>query len=121
MQEDCLFCKIVAGQIPSKLVYQDNDVYAFEDINPQAPQHILIIPRQHIAASMHDLKPEQAPLLMSIFQAAQKIAIERGIDKTGYRLVTNTGPDSGQAVFHLHFHLLGGARLGLFGVPHKRT
>ena len=117
MQENCLFCKIIAGQIPGKIVYQDDDIFAFEDIHPQAPQHILIIPRQHIVASMNDLTPEQAPLLMKIFQAAQKIAAERGIDKTGYRFVTNVGPDSQQSVFHIHFHLLGGAPMGVFGIP----
>lgn len=119
MQENCLFCKIIAGQIPGKVVYEDDDIFAFEDIHPQAPQHILIIPRQHIVASMNDLTPDQAPLLMRIFQTAQRIATERGIDKTGYRFVTNVGPDSQQSVFHIHFHLLGGAPMGVFGIPYK--
>jgi histidine triad (HIT) family protein len=116
MQENCLFCKIVAGQIPSKVVYQDEDIFAFEDIHPQAPQHILIIPKEHIAASMSDLTEKDAPLLLRIFNVATQIARERGFEQRGYRFVTNSGPDSQQSVFHIHFHLLGGAPLGLFGV-----
>ncbi len=116
-QENCLFCKIVAGQIPAKIVFQDEDVLAFEDIHPQAPQHILLIPRQHIAASMADLTAADAPILAKIFTTAQQIAHERGIDEKGYRFVTNVGKYSEQSVFQLHFHLLGGAPLGLFGTP----
>ena len=108
--ENCLFCKIAAGQIPSKIVYQDDDVVAFEDINPQAPQHVLIIPRRHIA-SVSDLTATDGPVLASIFMAAQKVASDLNLER-GYRLVTNSGPDAGQAVFHLHFHLLGGRKLG---------
>jgi histidine triad (HIT) family protein len=107
--ENCLFCKIAAGQIPSKIVYQDDDVVAFEDINPQAPHHILIIPRRHIA-SLSDLTPEDGPVLASICIAAQKVATLLNLQR-GYRFVANVGPDAGQAVFHLHFHLLGGRRL----------
>jgi histidine triad (HIT) family protein len=120
MQENCLFCKIIAGQLPGKVVYQDEDVFAIEDIYPQAPQHILLMPREHIVASMAGLTPEHGPLLTKIFMAANRIAQERGIAETGYRFVTNSGPQAGQAVFHLHFHLLGGAPLGHFGVPHRR-
>ena len=109
--ENCLFCKIAAGQIPSKIVYQDEDVVAFEDINPQAPYHVLIIPRRHIA-SMPDLTLEDGPVLARIFMTAAKLAQDMGIDESGYRFVTNVGPDAGQSVFHLHFHLLGGRRLG---------
>ncbi len=109
--ENCLFCKIAAGQIPSKIVYQDEDVVAFEDINPQAPHHVLIIPRRHIA-SMPDLTLEDGPVLARIFMTAAKLAQDMGIDESGYRFVTNVGPDAGQSVFHLHFHLLGGRRLG---------
>ena len=108
--EDCLFCKIVAGQIPAKIVYQDPDVVAFTDINPQAPQHVLFVPRRHIA-SMTDITQEDGPLLASIFMAATRIARELGIAESGFRFVTNVGPDAGQSVFHLHFHLLGGRRL----------
>ena len=94
MDPNCIFCKIVAGQIPATLVFQDEDVVAFRDLHPQAKDHILIIPRQHIV-SMAELTQEHGPLLV----------------------VTNVGPDSGQSVFHLHFHLLGGEQLGLFGKP----
>jgi len=108
--ENCLFCKIVEGQIPAKIVYQDADVVAFEDLNPQAPQHVLFIPRRHIA-SMTDLTMEDGPVLASIFVAASKVARERGIPESGFRFVTNVGPDAGQSVLHLHFHLLGGRKL----------
>lgn len=109
--ENCLFCKIAAGQIPSKIVYQDEDVVAFEDINPQAPHHVLVIPRRHIG-SIPDLTLEDGPLLARIFMTVAKLAHDMGIDESGYRLVANVGPDAGQSVFHLHFHLLGGRRLG---------
>ncbi|QBD79030.1 histidine triad nucleotide-binding protein [Ktedonosporobacter rubrisoli] len=109
--EDCLFCKIAAGQIPSTIVYQDEDVVAFKDINPQAPHHVLLIPRRHIA-SMAALTSEDGAILASLFTVAQKLAHDFKIDETGYRFVTNVGPDAGQSVFHLHFHLLGGRALG---------
>lgn len=109
--ENCLFCKIAAGEIPSKTVYQDQDVVAFEDINPQAPHHVLIIPRRHIT-SISDLTLEDGPLLAKIFITAAKLAHEMGIDESGYRFLTNVGPNAGQSVFHLHFHLLGGRKLG---------
>ncbi len=109
--ENCLFCKIATGQIPSKIVYQDQDVVAFEDINPQAPHHVLLIPRRHIA-SMSDLTLEDGPILAKLFIAAQELAHQMDIDESGFRFLTNVGPDSGQSVFHLHFHLLGGRRLG---------
>lgn len=111
MEENCLFCKIAAGQISSKIVYQDEDVVAFEDINPQAPHHMLIIPRRHIA-SVEDLKPGDGPVLAHILTTAAKLAHNMGFDKGGYRIVTNVGPDAGQSVFHLHFHLLGGRKFG---------
>lgn len=109
--EDCLFCKIAEGQIPSKIVYQDADVVAFEDIHPQAPHHILLIPRRHIP-SMADLTTEDAPILLDLFNTAAKLAHDMGFDTSGYRFVTNVGPDAGQSVFHLHFHLLGGRKFG---------
>jgi histidine triad (HIT) family protein len=108
--ENCLFCKIAAGQIPSKIVYQDEDVVAFEDINPQAPQHVLIIPRRHIE-SMSAITPADGPVLASMCMAAQKIANMLNLQR-GYRFLTNVGPDAGQAVPHLHFHLLGGRKFG---------
>ncbi len=108
--EDCLFCKIAAGQIPADIVYQDDDVIAFNDINPQAPQHILFIPRHHIA-SMTDLTEEDGPLLGKIYVVAKDMAKKLNLER-GYRFLTNVGPDAGQSVLHLHFHLLGGRQLG---------
>ena|SRR5215472_9547720 len=108
--ENCLFCKIAAGDIPSSIVYQDEHVVAFRDINPVAPQHILFIPRRHLS-SMEDLTSEDAQLLIRIFMAAKQIAHEFGLEQ-GYRFLTNVGPDAGQSVAHLHFHLLGGRKLG---------
>ncbi len=118
---DCLFCKIAAGQIPSKTVYQDEDVLAFQDIQPQAPYHVLIVPRRHVANSLSDLKRADEQILLRLFDAARQIARELGITQSGYRLVTNNGPEAGQSVFHLHFHLLGGAPLGLFGAPRRSS
>jgi histidine triad (HIT) family protein len=109
--ENCLFCKIATGAIPSNIVYQDEDVVAFVDINPQAPKHFLLIPRQHIA-SIADLTLEDGPILAKLFTTVQKLAHDMGIDEKGYRFLTNVGPDAGQSVFHLHFHLLGGRKLG---------
>lgn len=108
--DNCLFCKIAAGKIPSTVVYQDDTVFAFADINPQAPHHVLFIPRDHIA-SMSDLKPEDGPTLAAIYTVAAKVARDLGLEERGYRFVTNVGPDAGQSVFHLHFHLLGGRKL----------
>jgi histidine triad (HIT) family protein len=109
--EDCLFCKIAAGKIPSDIVYQDEQVVAFRDNNPQAPQHLLFIPRRHIA-SMTDITPGDGPVLANIYIAAAKVARELGLEASGYRFLTNVGKDAGQSVFHLHFHLLGGRKLG---------
>src|SRR5207245_11356329 len=109
--ENCLCCKIESGAISSKIVFQDQDVVAFVDINPQAPNHILLIPRQHIA-SIADLTLDDGPILAKLFTTAQKLAHEMGIDESGYRFLTNVGPDSGQSVSHLHFHLLGRRKFG---------
>lgn len=106
-QPDCLFCRIVAGEIPSQKVYEDETVYAFRDINPGAPTHVLIVPRQH----MRDIAAPEAQdgaLLLALIQAANTIARQEGLAERGYRLVWNVGPDAGQSVFHLHLHLLGG-------------
>lgn len=111
---DCVFCKIVAGQIPSIKVYEDADVLAFKDISPQAPVHVLVIPKRHIR-SVAELGESDAALLGRIFQGVQKVAAETGISSSGYRVVSNSGPDSGQVVFHLHFHVLGGAVLRKMG------
>src|SRR5215470_6209019 len=104
--DDCLFCKIVDGQIPAAIVYQDDDVVAFKDINPQAPVHMLLIPKRHIP-SMAEITVEDGPLLAKLFVTANQLARENNLEK-GYRFVTNVGPHAGQSVFHLHFHLLGG-------------
>ena len=105
--KDCLFCKIVLGDIPTDFVYEDENIVAFRDINPQAPTHILIIPKDHIeyAADINDTHSE---LIFSMFDRANQIASEEGISSEGYRLVINNGKGAGQTVFHLHFHLLGG-------------
>ena len=106
MSADCLFCKIAAKQIPAKLVYDDPDIFAFEDINPQAPTHILICPKQHFA-SLADASVEHQNVLGKIALVAAKIAREKNLTG-GYRTVINTGSGAGQTVFHLHLHLLGG-------------
>jgi len=108
---DCLFCKIVEGTIPSRKVYEDDHVLAFEDIQPQAPVHLLVIPKKHIA-SLNDAKPEDAELLGRVALAAQRVARDAGIADSGYRVINNCGKDSGQVVFHIHFHVLGGEPLG---------
>ncbi|HDT15081.1 MAG TPA: histidine triad nucleotide-binding protein [Firmicutes bacterium] len=105
--ENCLFCKIVKKEIPAKIVFEDEKVLAFEDINPAAPVHILIVPKSHIG-SLNELDESRTELLKPLFLAAKQIAAEKGIDKTGYRTVFNTGSGAGQTVFHLHLHLLGG-------------
>ena len=110
MPDDCLFCKIAAGEIPANIVHQDDDVVAFEDISPQAPHHLVIIPRQHIA-TVNDLEPEHGPLLGKLAATAKTLAAERGFDQTGYRLVMNCNSAAGQTVFHIHMHLLGGRNL----------
>ncbi|GIW07366.1 MAG: histidine triad nucleotide-binding protein [Dehalococcoidia bacterium] len=111
---DCLFCKIVAGGIPARIAYQDSDVVAFHDIAPQAPVHILIVPREHLSG-LSALTTEHSALLGAIHEAANTIARQEGIADSGYRLVVNNGPHAGQTIFHLHYHLLGGAQLGRFG------
>ncbi len=107
---DCLFCRIAAGRIPAKIVYEDEQVVAFEDINPQAPVHILVIPKKHIATSL-DLQPEDLPLIGSMFDAATRIARERKIAARGFRLLMNTNREAGQTVYHIHLHLLGGRQM----------
>jgi histidine triad (HIT) family protein len=107
MANDCLFCKIAAGDIPAKLVYQDADLVAFRDINPVAPTHILLIPRRHVA-SLADTAAGDRALLGSLLWAASQLARDEGLAEDGYRVVTNTGANAGQSVPHLHFHLIGG-------------
>ncbi len=108
--DSCIFCKIVAGQIPSSKVYEDDLVYAFNDINPLAPTHVLIIPKEHILASAADATEENAALIGHVFAVAAKLAKELGLDN-GFRIVTNSGADACQTVHHLHFHLLGGKQM----------
>ena len=107
---DCIFCKIIAGEIPSECVYKDDFVYAFRDIHPQAPVHILIVPKEHIATAA-DLNATNSLQVAKCFEAVAKIAKSEGLDK-GFRVITNSGTEGGQTVFHLHFHLLGGRSLG---------
>lgn len=106
---DCLFCKIIAGEIPSEKIYDNDRVYAFPDINPQAPVHILVVPKTHVE-SLDGLTGENASLAAACLLACKEIAARQGLEN-GYRVVTNCGPDSGQSVKHLHFHLIGGKRL----------
>ena len=106
MSADCLFCKIGGKQIPSKIVYEDPDVFAFEDISPQAPTHILICPRKHLE-SLNDAAPEDQAILGKLQLVAAQLARERKL-LAGYRMVLNNGSGAGQSVFHLHLHLLGG-------------
>lgn len=107
---DCLFCKIVNHEIPARVVYEDDEMFAFEDINPQAPVHILIIPKEHYA-SLNDVPEEKKNLLGRLLLQAKQIARSKGLGEKGYRIVLNTGRDSGQEVFHIHFHVLGGRRM----------
>ncbi|QGG47900.1 histidine triad nucleotide-binding protein [Heliorestis convoluta] len=109
--EDCIFCKIVNREIGTPLLYEDEEVVAFRDINPVAPDHILIIPRKHIR-SVADSTEEEELIMGKLFGAARKIAKAQGFQENGFRLVVNTGADGGQTVFHLHMHLLAGRALG---------
>lgn len=106
----CAFCKIVAGESSNQILYQDEQATAFRDIRPAAPVHILVVPNKHIA-SVNDLAPEDEQLTGRLFTVAKQLAKQEGIDQSGYRLIVNTGPDAGQAVFHLHLHILGGRRM----------
>ena len=106
----CIFCKIVAGQAPATILYQDEVATAFRDIHPVAPTHVLVVPNRHIP-SVNDLVPGDEALVGYLVTIAGQVARQEGIDQTGYRLILNTGPDSGQAVFHLHLHVIGGRRM----------
>ncbi|MBI1997186.1 MAG: histidine triad nucleotide-binding protein [Deltaproteobacteria bacterium] len=107
---DCLFCGVVEGKIKGNIVYQDDSVVAFKDINPKAPVHVLIIPRRHVAGVL-DLKADDGAVIGHIFEVAARLAREQGIAGSGFRVVVNSGADAGQSVFHLHYHLLGGRRM----------
>ena len=105
--DSCLFCKIEKGEIPATKIYDGDRVFAIEDINPQAPVHSLIIPKTHLSTLM-DVKQGDEPLMGEIIRVGNRLAGEKGLDETGYRLVVNCGAGAGQSVFHIHFHLLGG-------------
>lgn len=112
--EDCIFCRIAKGEVKSKVIYQDEQVIAFPDINPKAPVHILVVPRKHIDC-VSDLADNEEPLMGHLVNVANRLARENGISTSGYRLVINCGPEGGQIVPHLHVHLLGGRQMGKLG------
>jgi len=111
MAADCLFCKIVEGKIPSKKVYEDDDVLAFDDIQPQAPVHVLVVPKKHVA-TLNELAPEDDAVAGKLLRVAARIAKERGIDERGWRATVNVNRDAHQLVFHVHLHLMGGRSFG---------
>jgi histidine triad (HIT) family protein len=108
---ECLFCRIIEGRIPAKILYQDEHTLAFDDINPQAPVHSLVIPKRHVL-SVHTLEESDQVLLGRLLVTCNKVARDKGLSDRGFRLVVNTGHDGGQTVSHLHFHVLGGRHLG---------
>jgi histidine triad (HIT) family protein len=107
MAEDCIFCRILSGEIPATVVLDNDQVLAFRDVTPRAPTHVLVVPRRHIR-DIAAIEPSDGPLLAALFGAANAVADGDGIVESGYRLVLNVGPDAGQTVFHLHLHVLGG-------------
>lgn len=109
---DCIFCRIVTGEIPAGIVARTDHAVAFRDLNPQAPTHVLVVPTRHVEAVRDAGGEDGAALLGHVFQLAARVATDLGLDGTGYRLVTNTGREAGQSVFHLHVHLLGGRPMG---------
>jgi len=114
MSTECLFCKIANGDIPADLLMEDDDLVAFNDISPQAPEHLLIIPKKHIA-TVNDLTEADGELVGKLMFCAKRLASERGIAESGYRLLLNCNAQGGQTVYHLHLHLLGGRQLGALG------
>jgi histidine triad (HIT) family protein len=108
--DDCIFCKIVAGSIPCRKVYEDKDVIAFDDIHPMAPVHVVIIPKEHIATIL-DVSADKMALVDAMVSAAREVASKKGIDKSGFRMVINCNKEGGQVIFHLHMHILGGKAL----------
>ncbi len=110
MMTECIFCKIVSGVSPAKIVFQDEQVTAFRDIHPVAPTHVLVVPNKHIA-SINEMTQQDETLVGRLFTVARELAAQEGIQQTGYRLIINNGPDAGQAVFHLHLHLIGGRHM----------
>jgi histidine triad (HIT) family protein len=112
MSENCVFCRIAKKEIPSEIVFEDDRAVVFKDINPQAPIHLLVVPKKHVTAYEDGFSAYDPELLSSLFYAAEEAAIIVGVDKSGFRLIINCGPDSGQEIAHLHMHLLGGRKLG---------
>jgi histidine triad (HIT) family protein len=113
-ETDCIFCRIAAGEFGTEFLYESENVVAFNDLSPVAGTHVLVIPRRHVA-SVAELGPDDTHLLGEVMAAANKVAADRGIVESGYRILTNHGKDAGQSVFHLHFHLLGGNELAPLG------
>jgi histidine triad (HIT) family protein len=111
---ECIFCRIVSGDIPSARVYEDALVVAFRDIQPAAPVHVLVVPREHVG-SLHDLSEQHDELAGALLRATRRVAEQEGVATTGYRVLTNVGEHGGQSVDHLHFHVLGGRQLGALG------
>jgi histidine triad (HIT) family protein len=114
MNDDCLFCKIVAGEIPSTTVLDRENVYAFRDIAPSAPVHVLVVPKRHIS-DVRELQRSDGDVLVEMFKAANDVAAGDSIAESGYRVIFNVGPDAGQTIFHLHMHVVGGKPLGPMG------
>jgi histidine triad (HIT) family protein len=112
--QDCIFCRVAAGSLGATFVYESDNVVAFDDLEPRAETHVLIIPRRHLSSATAVTRADDV-LLGELFEAATSVARDRGIDRSGFRLLTNHGEDAGHSVFHLHFHLLGGNRLGPLG------
>jgi len=114
MSSDCIFCKIIKGDIPTEKIYEDENVVAFNDIDPKSPTHILVVPKKHVA-SLNELKPDEMNTIVQVFNAVKKIAILQGVAEDGYRVIVNTNRSAGQEVFHIHFHIMGGRQLGSMG------
>ena len=114
MSKDCIFCKIIKGDIPTEKIYEDENVIAFNDISPKSPTHILVVPKKHVA-SLNDLKPDDMNMILHVFDAIKKIAAKQGVAEDGYRVIVNTNKSAGQEVFHIHFHIMGGRQLGSMG------
>lgn len=112
-KEGCVFCRIISGETPAEIVYQDDEITAFMDHRPAAPVHILLVTNRHMD-SLNDAAPEDAALIGRLVIKARELAAEQGIERSGYRLFINIGPDGGQSIYHLHLHLMGGRKLPIF-------
>lgn len=114
MESECIFCKIVSGEIPAEKIHEDAHALVFKDIHPIAPVHLLVIPKKHLR-SLDEISADELNIMEKLYATVQTTVKKLGLEKTGYRTILNTGPDSGQIVFHLHLHILGGRKLGLLG------